>query len=514
MSPTLRSAVDVAAGGKIRAVIYVRISQDRTGAGLGVERQREDCEALAKRMGFEVVKVYPDNDISAFSGKKRPGYRRMLDDLDAGTATVVICWHTDRLHRSPTELEEYISLCERRGITTHTVQAGELDLATPSGRMVARMLGAVARQESEHKGERVARARLQKAQAGEWAGGIRPFGWGLPTGETRKVIDKVTGDEYEVPVLDYDKAVPEEAGLVLQSCEDIVAGKSLRGWVQLLADKGVLSTMGNPIGTIEWRDILLRPRNAGIAVYKGKEIGRGKWDVIVPEPLHRAAVTVLEDPARRTTPGNQPKWLGSLLFECGKPACPCPGLMKVSRSGNKGHRPAYRCQLGQVTRRADVLDDYVRDVVLERLSRPDAADLLLPTASDADVTQLQTEVVMLRQRLTDLSAFFGAGTIDAAQLAEGSKVANAQLSTALGRLAAAATKDPLVGLVGVPDPWAVWKGMDLEQRRTVLRALVTVRVKPGRRGRMPDGTYQDMESIEFDWKRGNHRETSLHPDPN
>src|ERR1043165_7286975 len=146
------------AGGRTRALIYCRISQDRTGAGLGVDRQREDCEALAARMDWDVLEVYVDNDISAFSGKKRPAYRRMLADLDEGKATVVIVWHTDRLTRSIVELEEYIDLSDRRGISTHTVQAGTVDLATPSGRMTARILGAVHRQESEHKGERVGAA--------------------------------------------------------------------------------------------------------------------------------------------------------------------------------------------------------------------------------------------------------------------------------------------------------------------------------------------------------------------
>jgi site-specific DNA recombinase len=79
-----------------RAVIYLRISQDRTGAGLGVDRQREDCEALAARNGWNVVETYTDNDVSAFSGKTRKDYRRMLADLDAGIATIVIAWHTDR----------------------------------------------------------------------------------------------------------------------------------------------------------------------------------------------------------------------------------------------------------------------------------------------------------------------------------------------------------------------------------------------------------------------------------
>ncbi|MEB0014852.1 recombinase family protein, partial [Glaciimonas sp. Cout2] len=57
-----------------RAAIYVRISRDRVGAGLGVERQEDDCRVLAKQMGLEVVRVLVDNDISAYSGKKRPGY--------------------------------------------------------------------------------------------------------------------------------------------------------------------------------------------------------------------------------------------------------------------------------------------------------------------------------------------------------------------------------------------------------------------------------------------------------
>ena len=37
-----------------RAAIYVRISQDRNGEGLGVKRQREDCLRLAKRLGWVV----------------------------------------------------------------------------------------------------------------------------------------------------------------------------------------------------------------------------------------------------------------------------------------------------------------------------------------------------------------------------------------------------------------------------------------------------------------------------
>ena len=69
------------------AGIYVRISQDRGGAGLGVERQEEDCRALAQRLGWAVVEVYCDNDLSAFTGKRRPDYERCRPTSRPGRST-------------------------------------------------------------------------------------------------------------------------------------------------------------------------------------------------------------------------------------------------------------------------------------------------------------------------------------------------------------------------------------------------------------------------------------------
>ena len=87
-----------------RAAVYVRISRDKEGAGLGVERQEADCRALAEQLGWTIVAVHTDNDLSAYSGKPRPGYAALLADLRAGTADAVVVWHTDRLHRRPVEL--------------------------------------------------------------------------------------------------------------------------------------------------------------------------------------------------------------------------------------------------------------------------------------------------------------------------------------------------------------------------------------------------------------------------
>ena len=61
------------------AAIYCRISDDREGAGLGVARQEADCRPLCERRGYsgDAIRLYIDNDVSAYSGKRRPEYERL-----------------------------------------------------------------------------------------------------------------------------------------------------------------------------------------------------------------------------------------------------------------------------------------------------------------------------------------------------------------------------------------------------------------------------------------------------
>jgi DNA invertase Pin-like site-specific DNA recombinase len=69
----------------------------------------------------------------------------LLREVGAGEIEGVLAWHTDRLHRSPVALEAYVTACETRGVITHTVKAGQIDLSTASVLIVARILGATAR---------------------------------------------------------------------------------------------------------------------------------------------------------------------------------------------------------------------------------------------------------------------------------------------------------------------------------------------------------------------------------
>ena len=62
-----------------------------------------------------MVNAYVDNDFSAFFGRTRPDYQRLLQTVRSGTVDVVLAWAPERLHRSPRELEDFIELIERTG---------------------------------------------------------------------------------------------------------------------------------------------------------------------------------------------------------------------------------------------------------------------------------------------------------------------------------------------------------------------------------------------------------------
>lgn len=473
----------------LRAGIYLRISQDRDGSRLGVERQEEDCRKLAERLGWDVGKVYCDNDVSAYGGKRRPQYEEMLEDIQAGTLDCVVAWHPDRLHRSPKELESYIDLSEKFGIQTNTVQAGDWDLSTPSGRAVARTLGAWARYESEHKGDRIRRARQQQAKAGGWHGGIRPYGFEK---------DGVT-------------VRPAEAAEIVKAAEAIVSGVSLRSLVRDLNERGIPTATGRgPWTSLALKDTIMRPRTAGLSSYKGEIVGAATWPAIVPEDTWRAACAILSDPSRRTNGGRGGtiRWLGSGLYKCG--VCGQPQLRVGAGGSVKRH--TYRCANreirdggGHVTREAATLDAYVEEVIVARLSAPGLLEELVKADTDHDTSGLRLELVAVRERQDELAALFAAGTITARQLATGTAKLTAKEDELTKAVAAAGRRNPIHIVAGTKDLRAVWfgegedrsGGLSLGQRRAILDALMTVTVLPAPRRRV---YHFDPDYVRIDWK--------------
>jgi predicted site-specific integrase-resolvase len=117
----------------VQAVVYTRQSLDRTGDGLAVARQQEDCPKLCRDRGWAVAQIVTDNDVSASNGKPRSGFVQVLGMVDARAVDVVVVWAVDRLVRKLADLEEVIERCERAGVRLATVSGDVACPPTPVG---------------------------------------------------------------------------------------------------------------------------------------------------------------------------------------------------------------------------------------------------------------------------------------------------------------------------------------------------------------------------------------------
>lgn len=470
------------------AVIYCRASKDRTGAGLSVAGQEKDCRALAAERSLAVRAVFTDNDITASGKKRRPGYEALLADLAEHPGTTLIVWHVDRLHRHPAELEGYITLAESHGIITQAARVGELDLATPSGRLVARMLGAAARHELELMSERRRDGKARAAAAGHWKGGRRPFGF---------ASDGVT-------------IVAAEAALIARAADAILQGVSLAAVTRAWNASGIPTSTGRPWQPRQVSRVICRPRNAGLMEHQGAVLEGvpAEWPAIIDEPVWRGVTAVLSDPARRSGPGPERRWLLSGIAECGV----CGGGLIVSSGSGKGRpsRPVYRCRPvrgsgahGHLARDVTSLDEYVTTAVLHLLGRPDAADVLRPAPAGDKSARLRSEVTAARERKDEAAAMFAAGKMDARSWAIAAGKIDDLIEAASRELADLGRMDQLAAF-RIREPSAVWADLDLDHRRAVIQALLRVVVNPAPLGRphgwKPGEPYFHAASVGLIWR--------------
>jgi hypothetical protein len=345
--------------------------------------------------------------------------------------------------------------------------------------MLARQLSAVARYEVEHQIERQQRAKLQAAADGRWGGGRRPYGY-EPDGVTLR---------------------PEEAHAVAEATDAILSGASLRGQTAEMNARGLVTSTGRPWTATELRKVLLRPRNAGLREYRGEIVGRAAWPPLVDEERWQALVSALTHPGRRTQWSSARRWLLSGLAVCG--VCGEPMRATLQNSARRGV-PSYTCKAQRcVSRNAEELDGYIGAVVIERLSRPDVAELLSSTGG-SNAGALQLDAAALRERLDGLAVAYADGAIDVRQLREGSERLRGRLAECEDQLVTAGRGDALAGLVGVADPGAAWGGLDLHRRRAVVDTLMTVTVHRTRKGRprgwTPGSSYFDPSTVGIEWK--------------
>ncbi|SJN34383.1 Mobile element protein [Microbacterium esteraromaticum] len=325
----------------LRAVMYVRISDDPEGTERGVDRQEADCRAYATAHSWEVAAVFRENDTSAFkqrtitlpSGERvrrvvRPQFRAMLKHLTDGQAQVMIAYDLDRAVRDPRDLEDLIDAKVLGGFAVRSV-TGSLRLDTDSDVAMTRVLVAMANKSSADTARRVVRAAKQQAVEGAWHGGRVPFGYRAENGVL--IVDPVTGP------------------LAVEAYQRVLAGDSLYRIRKDWNERGVVTTHGCAWSDRTLKLMLRNPSNKGVREYRpimpdgsraktSKMQVQAAWPALVDEDTWQQVSAVLD--ARKKARNFHQPGTGAA-----KRLYPFSGLIRCSKCGTAMiHRGGvYQC---------------------------------------------------------------------------------------------------------------------------------------------------------------------------
>lgn len=191
----------------------------------------ESFAAEAARQGREAVWCghYEDVGISAFSGKERPGFERLLRDCRLGRVNVIIVYNVSRFSRlEPLDALEYVQELMRLGVTIVSVAEGVftgemMDLIHLFFRLDA------AYQESRNKGAAVRDAAALARSLGGYVGGKAPYGRKF----RQEIRTTAEGKPVAVQLLDVDQAQADVIRriwkMIQEGAGNDVSGKEVPG---------------------------------------------------------------------------------------------------------------------------------------------------------------------------------------------------------------------------------------------------------------------------------------------
>jgi site-specific DNA recombinase len=453
-------------------VIYARQSLDRDGQGTAIDRQLGDCRDLAASHGLTVMREYIDNDVSASKGT-RPAFTELLGDIRAGSVSTIIVWHTDRLYRRVRDLVNIVELAEKHALRILTARAGDLDLSTPAGRMLAGMLGHAARYEVEQKGARQVAANAQRAQQGVWQFSIRPYGYERVDGAVR--------------------VVEGEAQVIREAYRRYLNGETYYAIAEDFNRRGITTLNGKPWSVTLVRARLRNPAYAGIREYKGEVVGDGNWEPIIDRGTWNEYIRMRSRRKVRHDWSNATKYLLSGLAECGVCGERMLARPTYGRQQSKTVTMSYACQTNWCTQRNQArLDHLVEKVIVERFSRPDVLDLV---RVPEHMEPLEAEARELRRRWDDLAGLVADGTLRPAAVREQKAILQQRLERIQSQIDVASNSSTSTDLALAADTASRWQELGLPAKRSLIASLMTIKVD-----RQVNPRVFDPSDVSIDWR--------------
>ncbi|MFH1614850.1 MAG: recombinase family protein [Planctomycetota bacterium] len=154
---------------KMMTIVYIRIStsqQSTDSQKPDIERYlaAQDPETLGKVLWFE--------DTGTGRNMERPGWRKAETWIRSGIVDRIICWRLDRLARNISGMCKLVELLQAKN--TNLVSLKEnIDLSTPTGRLMINVLSSFAVFETEVRGERVLAGQAAARAKGKKIGGSK-----------------------------------------------------------------------------------------------------------------------------------------------------------------------------------------------------------------------------------------------------------------------------------------------------------------------------------------------------
>ncbi|MEU8671418.1 recombinase family protein [Streptomyces anulatus] len=463
-----------------KAGIYCRLSYAPDGSLEKVERQEADCRSLADRLGWSVSEahVFPDNSRSAWQrNRSRPQWDRMLKSIEAGEIDGVIVYHGDRLIRQPFDLETLIGISESRGMRIAS-PSGTRDLDSPDDRFILRIEAAQACRESDNISRRVRRALGARLEQGlTQTGGHRSFGYGVQTGTRTKVVD---GVEVQVPVYDMGQQRPDEAPILYEAGERLLAGQPQAGAIRWMNTR-CTTTEGNPWVAKTLRNLILAPRAAGLIERDGV-LYKAAWDGIFPREMWESLRRYYKASAElRPHPGRERRYL---LSGVGGAQCCFDGswlATKPTGGRNRKSSRIYYCDTCRgVGRNVAHTDAYVSGRAIRLLNSP---ELLAELSSQAESPDLAAELTGLERRRDtvrqQIESLADNPEVDAALALVGLASLEKKIKSVRDRLGTRAEHRFLGRMVGItPEQW---EATPIDVRATTVRILFGVVLLPTKR---------------------------------
>jgi len=163
-----------------QTLAYVRVSTEDQ-VEFSPDAQAKRCRDLARLRDLGPVTVLADE---GWSGKnlERPAMRELLSLIEAGEVGHLLIWRWDRPSRDQGDFSGLVKLFGEHGVIVHSVNEGDLDLGSASGKMQVGVTGVFAQYYRDQIVENTKMGQQQAAERGRWQN-HPPTGYDMVSGE-------------------------------------------------------------------------------------------------------------------------------------------------------------------------------------------------------------------------------------------------------------------------------------------------------------------------------------------